>query len=163
MIGTTCREGNGPRVIPGTFTADGIMPYLIIFAVLIFAGCSSFYPIGGALLGGGAGAVAGPVGGALGGATGAAAGQILAKDSETSKLKDHIQALSTGDVNKLVELRMEEAKSSGFFDSILDEFYSLMKLVCLGLILWNAIPIVWTYLLKKEVKVIQKNGTVTKG
>ena len=140
------------------------------FSVLVFAlcltvqGCASLYPIGGALLGGAGGsAIGGIPGAALGGASGAAAGQILAKDSETSKLKDHIKALSTGDVNKLVELRMEEAKSSGFFDSILDEFYSLMKLVCLGLILWNAIPIVWTYLLKKEVKVIQKNGTVTKG
>jgi hypothetical protein len=143
--------------------ADGIMPYLIIFVVLIFTGCSSLYPIGGAIVGGGAGSLGGPVTAAVGAGAGAAAGQILAKDSETSKLKDHIQALTTGDVNKLVELRMEEAKSSGFFDSILDEFYSLMKLVCLGLILWNAIPIVWTYLLKKEVKVIQKNGTATKG
>jgi len=121
------------------------------------------YPIGGAIVGGGAGSLAGPVGGALGAGAGAAAGQILAKDNETAKLKDHIKALSTGDVNKLVELRMEEAKSSGFFDSILDEFYSLMKLVCLGLILWTGIPIVWTYLLKREVKVIQKNGTATKG
>ena len=135
----------------------------LIMICLTFQGCASFYPIGGALLGGGAGSLAGPVGGALGGATGAAAGQILAKDSETTKLKDHIQALTTGDVNKLVELRMEEAKSSGFFDSILDEFYSLMKLVCLGLILWTGIPIVWTYLLKREVKVIKENGTATKG
>ena len=139
------------------------MPYLIIFVVLIFTGCSSLYPIGGAIVGGGAGSLGGPVTAAVGAGAGAAAGQILAKDSETSKLKDHIQALTTGDVNKLVELRMEEAKSSGRFDSILDEFYSLMKLVCLGLILWNSIPIVWTYLLKKEVKVIQKNGTATKG
>ena len=136
---------------------------LVAAFCLTLQGCASFYPIGGALLGGAGGAAIGGVpGAAIGGASGAAAGQILAKDREATKLKDHIKALSTGDVNKLVELRMEEAKSSGFFDSILDEFYSLMKLVCLGLILWTGIPIVWTYLLKREVKVIQKNGTATK-
>lgn len=135
----------------------------LMVIIIMTSGCSSLYPIGGAIVGGGAGSLGGPVTAAVGAGAGAAAGQILAKDSEATKLKDHIQALTTGDVNKLVELRMEEAKSSGFFDSILDEFYSLMKLVCLGLILWNAIPIIWTYLLKKEVKVIQKNGTVTKG
>ena len=135
----------------------------LMVIIIMTSGCSSLYPIGGAIVGGGAGSLGGPVTAAVGAVAGAAAGQILAKDSEATKLKDHIQALTTGDVNKLVELRMEEAKSSGFFDSILDEFYSLMKLVCLGLILWNAIPIIWTYLLKKEVKVIQKNGTVTKG
>ena len=51
------------------------------------------------------------------------------------------------------------SREDGFFDGMVNEFYGLMKLVCLGLILWNAVPLVWTYLLKKEVK---KNGVAGK-
>lgn len=87
--------------------------------------------------------------GALAGYSAGKAAQVGVKHKET------IQALSEGDVSELVKQGLVEAREDGFFDNIVGEFYGLLKLVCLGLILWNAVPLVWTYLLKKEVK---KNG-----
>ena len=52
---------------------------------------------------------------------------------------------------------MQEAKQSGFFDSILDEFYGLLKVVCVLVILWNLVPILYTrYVHKKHTNGIPK-------
>ena len=113
---------------------------------------SSVYPAAGATVGGAGGALGGP---ALGGAA-ALAGYSAGKAAQVGvKHKETIQALSEGDVSELVKQGLVEAREDGFFDGMVNEFYGLLKLVCLGLIFWNAVPLVWTYLLKKEVK---KNG-----
>ena len=94
-----------------------------------------------------------PGAGATVGGAGALTGYSLGKAAQLADVhQETLKALSEGDVNQLVRMQMEEAKTSGFFDSILAEFYGLMKLLCVGLILWNAIPLVYTYLLKREVK-----------
>lgn len=127
---------------------------VVVAVPFLFCSCSvsSIYPAAGATLGGSVGSLGGPVtagAGALAGYSAGKAAQVGVKHKET------IQALSEGDVSELVKQGLVEAREDGFFDNIVGEFYGLLKLVCLGLILWNAVPLVWTYLLKKEVK---KNG-----
>ena len=132
------------------------MKALLITMTFFATSCSmhQMYPVGGAIVGGGAGSVAGPVGGALGAGVGYGAGKIA---SLTSEKRELIGALSEGDVSKLVELQMQEAKQSGFFDSILDEFYGLLKVVCVLVILWNLVPILYTrYVHKKHTNGIPK-------
>ena len=136
------------------------MKYLFIAMTLTLGGCSSLYPVGGAILGGGAGSFGGPVTAAMGAGAGATAGQLLAGDKELKKAKEEIKALSTGDVNKLVQMRMEEAKDGGFFDSVLDGVYSFIKLALLGLVLWNVVPIAITWISHKKLKA--QNGNSTK-
>lgn len=135
------------------------MNHLAMTALLLLTpacSISSIYPGAGAAVGGAVGGIGGP---ALGGA-GALAGYSAGKAAQVAVAhKETLKALSEGDVSKLVKQGLVEAREDGFFDGMVNEFYGLMKLVCLGLILWNAVPLVWTYLLKKEVK---KNGIAGK-
>ena len=132
---------------------------IIILSPLLLQGCVNLYPIGGAILGGAGGAaVGGPAGAAIGGGAGATAGAMIAGDKELAKAKEEIKALSTGDVNKLVQMKLEEAKSGGFFDSMLAGVYSFVKLALIGLILWNVVPIVYTRYVQKKAA----NGTPPK-
>tara|TARA_R110002020_G_scaffold152174_4_gene329858 strand:+ start:1544 stop:1954 length:411 start_codon:yes stop_codon:yes gene_type:complete len=131
------------------------MKHLVMAALLITSsGCSvsSIYPAAGATLGGSVGSLGGP---ALGGA-GALAGYSAGKAAQVGvKHKETIQALSEGDVSELVKQGLVEAREDGFFDGIVSEFYGLLKLACIILICWNALPLLYTWLLKREVK---KNG-----
>ena len=116
---------------------------------------SSLYPPAGATIGGSVGALSGnPVtagAGALAGYSAGKAAQVASEHRET------IQALSEGDVSELVKQGLVQAKEDGFFDGIVSEFYGLLKLACIILICWNALPLLYTWLLKREVK---KNGIV---
>ena len=113
---------------------------------------SSVYPAAGATVGGAVGALGGP---ALGGA-GALAGYSAGKAAQVGvKHKETIQALSEGDVSELVKQGLVEAREDGFFDGIVSEFYGLLKLACIILVCWNALPLLYTWFLKREVK---KNG-----
>ena len=125
--------------------------WLIIFIPLCLSSCSSLYPIGGAIIGGAGGSVMGPAGAAVGSGAGAAAGQILAKEKDLEEAQETIKALTTGDVDKLVELRLQEAKEGGFFDSMLEGVYDFIKLVVLALVLWNVLPLVYTFLSNKKI------------
>lgn len=115
---------------------------------------SSIYPAAGATLGGSVGSLGGPVtagAGALAGYSAGKAAQVATKHKET------IEALSKGDVSELVKQGLVQAKKDGFFDSLVSEFYGLLKLACIILICWNALPLLYTWFLKREVK---KNGIV---
>lgn len=128
------------------------MKYLCVAFFLISAtSCASLYPIGGAVIGGGIGSLGGPAGAAVGAGAGAAGGQILAKDKDLEEAKEKIEALTTGDVDKLVELRLQEAKEGGFFDSLLEGVYDFIKLTVLVLVLWNVLPLVYTFLSNKKI------------
>ena len=138
-------------------SAAGMKYLLMAMIFFISSGCSisSMYPAAGATLGGSIGGVAGggnPVtagAGALAGYSAGKAAQVATKHRET------IQALSEGDVSELVKQGLVQAKKDGFFDGIVGEFYGLLKLVCIGLIGWNAVQLVLHYFLKREVR---KNG-----
>ena len=96
---------------------------LILAMVLLVTGCkiSSWYPVMGSVAGGASGAVAGPMGGAAGAGVGYAAGKTAQLMTENEDLAEKVEALSTGDVKKLVELEMKD-QESGF-----QEFTSSVK------------------------------------
>lgn len=108
----------------------------------------------GAVVGGGAGSLGGPVTGAVGAGTGYAVGE-LAKNEETAndlqQVKDKVEALTKGDIEKLVELELKE-NNDGFFETIMSEVWGLLKLVVIGLVLWNVVPILYSRYLHKKQK-----------
>jgi hypothetical protein len=114
---------------------------------MLFTGCASLYPIGGAIVGGAAGSLAGPAGAALGAGAGATGGQMLAKDKDLKEAQATIQALTTGDVQKLIELQAGKEQSG--FDAVIDGIYRVLWLLGVGMVLWFVIPWIWA---KSHVK-----------
>jgi hypothetical protein len=119
----------------------------IVLLCLLVSACSvqKFYPLGGAVAGGAAGAIGGPVSAGLGAGAGWTIGELAKGDEELEDAKQTIQALTTGDVNTLVEQRLEKAKGDGFFDSILDGIYDLLLITSIGVALWIIIPMWYTH------------------
>jgi len=110
----------------------------------------------GAAVGGGAGSIAGPFGAVIGAGAGAAGGQLLAGDQELKKAHQTISALSKGDVQALIDSGLGTQK--GFVENAIDTVMDTIKLVCIGLILWNVVPILYTrYIHKKHT-----NGSAEK-
>ena len=87
-----------------------------------------------------------------------AVGELARGEEKVKAQATIIKALSTGDVDKLVQQGLEDAKKSGFFDSILDEVYGLLQLVVIGLGLWVAVPLLYTMFVHRKVK---KNEDIT--
>lgn len=96
----------------------------------------SFYPLAGSVVGGSAGAIGGPVTAGLGAGAGWAAGEVAKGNADLEEAQETIQALTTGDVDKLVEKKLADAKDNGYFDSLLDGVYDFIKLCAIGLALW---------------------------
>jgi len=123
----------------------------ILLLSLLFTGCASLYPLGGSVVGAGTGAVVGgPAGAAVGAGIGWGAGTGVKLVKENKDLGAQVNALTEGDVDKFIELKLKEKKESGFFDSMLDGVYSFIKLVLVILILWNVVPIVYTRYVQKK-------------
>ena len=123
----------------------------ILLLSLLFTGCASLYPLGGSVVGAGTGAVVGgPAGAAVGAGIGWGAGTGVKLAKENKDLGAQVNALTEGDVDKFIELKLKEKKESGFFDSMLDGVYSFIKLVLVILILWNVVPIVYTRYVQKK-------------
>jgi len=100
----------------------------LLLVILILSACSfrSAYPTLGAVAGGAAGTVAGgPVVGGLSAGAGALAGEALKNKDALIEAEETIDALTHGDVDKLVQLGLEkslEEHKSGF-----QEFTSYIK------------------------------------
>lgn len=93
-----------------------IFDVLLIFAmVLLVTSCkvSSWYPAIGSVVGGASGAVVGPMGGAAGAGVGYATGKTAQMMTENEDLKETVNALTHGDVDKLVQKGLE-SQASGF-------------------------------------------------
>ena len=88
---------------------------LIIAMILLTQSCtiSQWYPVGGAVIGGASGSVLGPAGGGIGAGVGYAGGKTAQMMSENEDLKETVDALTHGDVSKLVEKGLE-SQQSGF-------------------------------------------------
>ena len=99
----------------------------------------------------GGAAVGGVPGAAVGAGVGWGAGKGVQVVKENKNLKDEVDAYSKGDVEKLVQLRLQEAKEGGFFDSILSEVYDFFMLALLALVAWNVVPLVYTWISNKKV------------
>lgn len=134
----------------------GRSAFLCFLTVLgsFFTGCSkaSFYPGLGATGGAAIGSVGGPGGAAGGAAIGWGVGEISKYVEENEHLATQVKALSEGDVEQLVANQLDAAKDNGFFDSILNEIYGLLKIGLVGVILWNVIPIIYTRYVHKKAK-----------
>ena len=121
---------------------------LIVFLSLTFAGCNmtSMAPMGGAVVGGGTGALlGGPAGGAIGAGLGYGAGKLTALASEN---KDLVQAISEKDVAAMLEAGM--GKQKGFIEEALDTIYGFIKLCLIGIVMWNLVPIIYTRYVHKK-------------
>ena len=129
------------------------MNYLFAIAMLFLCGCSLrplYAPMGGAL-GAAAGGAVGGVGGAfLGGGAGAATGGLLAGEDELQDAKDTITAISRGDVEGLIAKAAGQQK--GFIDQAMDTIYDFIKLCLIGIVLWNFVPLAYTWIVHRKHK-----------
>lgn len=122
-----------------------------ILLVLCLSGfsCSmkSLLPPALAVVGGGIGAATGnPVAAATGAGAGSAAGSLIVMDSDAREDKKMmVEALTSGDVNKLVETKLKNAQNEGFFDGILNEIYGVIKLCVIGCAAWFIVPMVYSH------------------
>lgn len=129
--------------------------FLPVFWLLVFlSGCSkaSFYPLAGSVGGATIGSLGGPGPAAGGAALGWGIGEGAKLMEENKGLAKKVNALSEGDVQKLVQLQLDEQMDNGFFDSMLDEVYGFLKICLVGVILWNVVPIIYTRYVHKKAK-----------
>ncbi len=94
---------------------------VVDFLSLTSCKMSSWYPVMGSVAGGASGAVLGPAGGAVGAGVGDAGGKTAQMMSENEDLKETVDALTHGDVDKLVQKGLE-SQASGF-----EEFTNTIK------------------------------------
>jgi hypothetical protein len=128
---------------------------LLIIGFLVYQfGCSkaTFYPLAGSVGGATVGALGGPGPAAGGAALGWGVGKGAQLMEENKGLANKAKALSEGDVQKLVQLQLDEKMDDGFFDSMLDEVYGFLKLCLVGVILWNVVPIIYTRYVHNKAK-----------
>ena len=130
--------------------------FFFLLSVLgsFFFGCSkaSFYPALGATGGAAVGSLGGPGAAAGGAAVGWGVGEVSKYMEENQHLTAQVQALSEGDVEQLVKNQLDESMDNGFFDGLLTEFYGLLKVCLVGVVLWNVIPIIYTRYVHKKAK-----------
>lgn len=85
----------------------------------------------GATVGGGTGALlGGPAGGALGAFAGAASGEVLKSEAEVKEAIKAVEAISKGDVEELVKIKMDEHK--GWFEKTVDGIYDILMISALA-------------------------------
>ena len=116
---------------------------IAIVGIILLSGCSlkTFYPLGGAVVGGGVGAIGGPLTGAAGAGLGYSAGELAKGNEDLEEAKDTIKALSTGDVQALVDKELDKQKSS--FDGIVDGIYRILWYLGIACALWFVLPMIW--------------------
>jgi hypothetical protein len=122
----------------------------VVFVLSI--SCRSLIPLGGSVVGGGVGAIGGPVSGAIGAGIGYGVGELYVNQKENKELQDTVVALTTGDVQKLVDLEIKKKRDSGFFDSMLAGVYQVITWGAVALAAWVLVPVFYTRLIHKEVK-----------
>lgn len=107
----------------------------------------------GAVTGGAGGAPFGPVAAGAGAGLGYSVGERLKasadEESDLGKTVQIIDALSEKDVQKLVQLQLNNAEES-WVDNVLDQVYGLLKLCAVGFALYLLIPIIYTKYLHKK-------------
>ena len=120
----------------------------LLLLIACTSGCSlkSLLPSSLAVVGGGVGAIGSPALAATGAGAGAAVGSILVMDAKEREDKQlMVEALTSGDVNKLVDSKLKSARDDGFFDGILQEIYGVIKLCVIGCALWFIVPMIYSH------------------
>ena len=118
------------------------MIYFLIFASLLVSGCSmsSWYPLMGSVGGAASGAaMGGPVGGGVGAGLGYAGGKTAQLMDENENLSATVTALTTGDVEGLIESQMGEHQ--GAFDSFVSTIKRILIIAACLLGAYLSIPI----------------------
>ena len=139
------------------------MKLLALMLLLTTSGCSlsSLYPVAGSVSGAAIGGIAGPAGagaGALGGyGLGAVAQAKSDGKSDAANAVQTLQALSEGDVKKLLELKMQEQGSK--IDGITSTIWTTLKVAALVIIGFFLIPIIWSRQNHKKIKEVMECGT----
>ena len=139
---------------------------LVVTLPFAFAGCSlsSLYPPMGATFGAAGGAVAtggNPVGAGVGAVSGYSLGKAAQVGAENKDLQETVELYEKGDVEALVQKRLEEeAGEGGLFGDALAGVKDFMKLCLIGLVLWNVVPLLVTWLShsKTNKKLKEQNG-----
>ena len=118
------------------------MIYLLIVATLLVSSCSmsSWYPLMGSVGGAASGAaMGGPVGGGVGAGLGYAGGKTAQLMDENENLSATVTALTTGDVEGLIESQMGEHQ--GAFDSFVSTVKRILIIAACILGAYLSIPI----------------------
>ena len=121
-----------------------------IIAISSIYGCASLYPLTGAMVGAGAGALGGPGIAALGSGAGFAMGEALKEgvygDDDPAAIAEAVtQGLSAHDVGELITKR-----EIGTMDKIMREVMGLLKLSGLLIGLYLLLPIIYTWHRKRK-------------
>ena len=111
-----------------------ILFVLTIIAVLTSCSMKTFAPTALGAVGGGVGAIGGPGPAFAGAGLGAAAGQIIKESDKVERQAEKLQALSEGDVSKLVELKLKEER--GWFEKTINGVYDILMVSALGMVLY---------------------------
>ena len=130
----------------------------MIVAFIYMGGCSmrSFYPTVGGVVGGAAGSLGGPLTAAAAAGAGVMAGELAKGNEDLKEAKDTIEAITKGDVEGLIQAGIGQQK--GFVDSAIDTLMGTIKLICIGLLLFNLVPIIYTRFVHKKAT----NGATAK-
>jgi hypothetical protein len=130
---------------------------VLLTIIVLLAGCQikTFYPLAGAALGGGVGAIGGPATAALGAVAGSAVGEVAKGDADLMEAREEIQALTTGDVEKLLEIRMRE--SQGGFSKAMSGIYRVLMIFGVLLVGFSLAPTIYTRYVQKGLKQLHKN------
>ena len=134
------------------------MDRLILIFGLLLCSCSTLMRIGGAAAGGGVGSLGGPLMAGVGAGAGVAAVDAIISENALSETREELQtaedtikAISTGDVQALVDIELGKLRTEnkGAMDSLFDSILSLLKLGGLiGVIVFIG-NLVWTWKRKK--------------
>tara|TARA_R110000824_G_scaffold48484_8_gene136928 strand:- start:312 stop:734 length:423 start_codon:yes stop_codon:yes gene_type:complete len=106
------------------------------------------------------GAVAGPGGAAAGAATGSLAGQVISGEGEVQEVRAELKALTTGDVEALIQLQAGKSKSG--FDAVVDGIYRVLWLLGIGMAIWFVLPWIWAKSHVKKAVAKELNGVPAK-
>ena len=130
--------------------------------LLPISGCSlsSLYPVAGSVGGAAVGGIAGPGGAAAGALGGYGAGALAPAKadgtSEAANAVETLQALSEGDVKKLLELKMQEQGSK--IDDITSTIWTTLKVAALVILGFFLIPVFWSRHNHKKIKEVLECG-----
>lgn len=117
------------------------MRILLLLSFTLLSSCkmSSWYPVTGSVVGAAGGSVVGPGGAALGSGLGYATGKTAQMMSENEDLKETVNALTHGDVSKLVEQGMKQHQSG--FDEFTNSIKKILTVAAAVLLAYLCIPI----------------------
>ena len=113
----------------------------LVLLILALSSCkmSSWYPVTGSVVGAAGGSIGGPGGAALGSGLGYATGKTAQMMSENEDLKETVDALTHGDVSKLVEQGMKQHQSG--FDEFTSSIKKILTVAAAVLLAYLCIPI----------------------